>query len=79
LTLQEAAPSALLMSAPQLANWSWSFDVSGPSQTNYVLWSSTDLSHWSSLKTNFTATGSARFTESNSPAPVEFYRVTLSP
>jgi hypothetical protein len=78
LTVQGAAPSPLQLGNLQPAN-GWSFDVTGPAQTNYVLWSSTDLSQWSRLNTNFSATGSVHFTDSNAPAPVKFYRATLSP
>ena len=74
-----AASSPLHLGNPQLAAGSWSFDISGPAQTNYVLWSSTDLSKWSRLQTNFSATGSVHFTDSNAPAPAKFYRATLSP
>jgi hypothetical protein len=79
LTVQGAAPSPLELGNLQRANGSWSFDVTGPAQTNYVLWSSTDLSQWSRLNTNFSATGSVHFTDSNAPASVKFYRATLSP
>jgi Ig-like domain-containing protein len=79
LTVQGAAPSPLQLGNLQAASSSWSFDVTGPAQTNYVLWSSTNLTQWSRLKTNFAATGSVHFTDSNAPAPAKFYRATLSP
>lgn len=79
LTVQGAAANPLQLGNLQPAGGSWSFDVTGPAQTNYVLWSSTDLLQWSSLVTNFSATGSVRFTDSSAPAPVKFYRATLSP
>jgi hypothetical protein len=79
LTVQEAVASPLMLANLQSATGSWSFDVTGPVLTNYVLWSSTDLSNWFSLKTNFSATGSVHFIDSNAPAAVKFYRATLSP
>lgn len=80
LTVQgSATPSSLKLGNPQLVSGSLSFDITGPSQTNYVLWSSTDLSRWASLQTNFSATGSVHFTESNATATVKFYRATMSP
>ena len=79
LTVQGAAASSLRLGNLQPASGFWSFDVTGPAQTNYVIWSSTDLSKWATLKTNFSATGSVHFTDSNAPVPAKFYRATLSP
>ena len=79
LTVQSSAPGPVQLRIIQSVNGSFSFDVTGPSQTNYVLWSSMDLFAWSKLATNFSATGTVHFTDSNSVAPVKFYRATLSP
>lgn len=79
LTVQVPSGSVFQMVNLQRASGPWSFDVTGPTQTNYVIWSSTDLARWVALKTNFSATGTLHFTDSNAPAAVRFYRATLSP
>ena len=79
LTVQSSAPGPVQLRIIQSVNGSFSFDVTGPSQTNYVLWSSMDLFAWSKLATNFSATGTVHFTVSNSVAPVKFYRASLIP
>jgi hypothetical protein len=68
----------------ELANWhvvngSVSFDVTSPAQTNVVVWSSTDLTHWTAVSTNFSAAGTIHLSETNTLPAVEFYRATLSP
>ena len=79
LTVQTTAQAPLQIANWQVANGSISFDVTGPNQTNVVVWSSTDLAHWTALTTNFSSSGTVHFSETNGPAPVEFYRATLSP
>jgi PKD repeat protein len=66
----------------QLSNWvatngTWSFDVTGLGQTNIVIWSSTDLSHWTPVSTNSAASGTVHFSSPTMPS-VEFYRASLS-
>jgi len=78
LTVQQAATGPFVLANPQVGLGSISFDVTGPAQTNYVLWSSTDLAHWTAIKTNFTATGTLHLTNSDAASPVEFYRTSLS-
>jgi hypothetical protein len=58
---------------------SWTFGVSGPSQTNYVIWTSADLVNWSALQTNFSASGNVQVTDSSPGVGARFYRATLSP
>jgi hypothetical protein len=79
LTVQTASTGPFQFANWQVANGILSFDVSSPSQTNVVLWSSTDLSHWTALSTNFSSTGTVHFSESSGSGQVEFYRATLSP
>jgi hypothetical protein len=79
LTVQTSTAGPLKLVNINSANNAFSFDITGPSQTNYVLWSSTNFSVWSKLGTNFSATGTVHFTDSNSVAPAKFYRATLSP
>lgn len=80
LTVQttSAGPFQLAITPP--VNGFLSFNITGPAQTNYVIWTSTNLSApWSKLQTNFSATGSVHFTDSNAPVATRFYRCTLSP
>ena len=79
LTVQTSAAGPLHLANWAALNGSLSFDVTGPGQTNIVIWSSTDLAHWTALGTNFSASGTVHFSETNAPAAAEFYRATLSP
>jgi hypothetical protein len=78
LTVQQAATGPFVLANVQAAVGSLSFDVTGPAQTNYVIWNSPDLSHWTALKTNFTATGTLHVTNSITAGAAGFYRATLS-
>ena len=78
LTVQQAPTGTLLANVHEVVG-SVSFDVTGPAQTNYVIWSSTDLSHWTKIQTNFSATGTVHITNSINGAAVLFYRTSLSP
>jgi hypothetical protein len=79
LTVQGVSSAAFELANWQVGNGSVSFDVNGPSQTNVVVWSSTDLTHWTAVSTNFSATGAIHLSETNTLPAVEFYRATLSP
>jgi hypothetical protein len=79
LTVQTAAPNPFQLANLQVATGSVSFDITSPTQTNVVVWSSTDLAHWTPLTTNSSTTGTAHFSGTNGQGPVEFYRATLSP
>lgn len=79
LTVQTGAPVLLQLANLQLTSGSLSFDVTGPSQTNIVIWRSLDLTKWSALKTNATAAGTVHFADTNGTAAAAFYRATLSP
>lgn len=79
LTVQTATPAPFQLANLQVTPGSVSFDVTGPSQTNIVVWSSTDLAHWTALATNFSTTGTVHFSETNGQGSIEFYRAKLSP
>lgn len=79
LTVQTAAAGPFQLGNIQTGGGFLSFDITGPSQTNYVIWTSANLSVWSRLQTNFSTTGTIHFTDSNAPAQVRFYKATLSP
>jgi hypothetical protein len=77
LTVQTAASGPFQLSNWVVTNGTWSFDVTGPTQTNIVIWSSTDLSHWTPVSTNSANSGTVHFSSPTTPA-VEFYRASLS-
>lgn len=79
LTVQSTTPSSFELVNWQVGGGSVSFDVTGPAQTNVVIWSSADLAHWTAISTNASATGTVHFSETNGSPTVEFYRATLSP
>jgi hypothetical protein len=79
LTVQNETPSSLALANWQVGNGSVIFDVAGPVQTNVVIWSSTDLAHWTPVGTNFSTSGTVHFSETNVLQTIEFYRATLSP
>ena len=79
LTVLSGTPSPLQLANWQVGNGSVTFDISGPVQTNVVIWSSADLAHWTPLSTNLSTTGTLHFSDTNVLQAVEFYRATLSP
>ena len=61
-------------------NGVFGFDVTGPSGSNVVIQSSTDLQTWIPLQTNLLGNGPLYFSDSQSPAnPARFYRAALLP
>jgi hypothetical protein len=79
LTVQSAPAGPFEMGNWQTGPGIFSFDVSAPAPTNVVIWSSSDLAHWTAVKTNANTTGTVHFSETNATGSVEFYRATLSP
>ena len=79
LSVQAPPPVYLTVAGPQWSNGTWILQVSGPAQTNYVLWRSDSFTTWAAIKTNFSGTGSVQFTDTNSASGIGFYRTTLSP
>jgi hypothetical protein len=69
----------LLLANPQWANGSFSFEVTGPGQTNFVILTSSDLATWTPVLTNFTTDGILLFTNSAPSPGAAFYEVTLGP
>jgi hypothetical protein len=71
----------IVLSNPQWVNDRLEFDVSGPSQTNFVVLCLTDLSqsNWTSLQTNASGTGSVHCICTNCPPGVGYIRVALGP
>jgi hypothetical protein len=56
------------------------FDVSGPSGSNVVIQTSTDLQTWIPLQTHLLANGLLYFADAQSPSNSQrFYRAELSP
>jgi hypothetical protein len=80
LTVRTSTLLPLMLANMQMSGGVPTFDINGPANTNYVIWSSTNLSTWTSVSTNFTANGIFHFSDSGSPpANARFYRGTLGP
>jgi hypothetical protein len=79
LTVQTAPAGPFEIKNLQAGGGWIGFDATGPAQTNIVLWSSSDLSHWAALSTNASGSGTVRLGQSNITSSVQFYRLTLHP
>jgi hypothetical protein len=79
LTVDVPASNPFTLGNLQWAGTSWTFGVSGPAQTNYVIWTSADLVNWSPLQTNFSSNGSIQVNDTGPTAGTRYYRATLSP
>ena len=79
LTVQVAASTPFALANLQWTGSSWAFAVSGPPQTNYVLWTSPDLLNWTPWQTNFSTSGTIQVSDPRPDATTRFYRATLSP
>jgi T5SS/PEP-CTERM-associated repeat protein len=79
LTVRVTQVTPLTLSLPAFGAGAFSFDITGPSGTNYVVLRSTDLVHWTPIRTNFTSTGTVHFSDASPPAVGAFYRSMLSP
>jgi hypothetical protein len=77
--VQTASAGPFQLANLLVATDSVSFDITSPAQTNVVVWSSTDLAHWTALTTNSSTTGTVHFIGTNGQGSIEFYRATLSP
>jgi hypothetical protein len=79
LSVYVPAVVPLTLSTPAYGAGGFTFDITGPSGTNYVVWRSIDLSTWTAIKTNFSASGTVHFADTNPPAATATYRTMLSP
>jgi len=79
LTVQVPSQNPFTIAIPQWSNNTWNLQISGPAQTNYVVWRSANLTSWTPIKTNFSSTGSVQFFDPAPPPGIGFYRATLSP
>jgi hypothetical protein len=70
------SPAATLSAANRAQDGTFSFQVTGVPGYKYVIQSSTDLSNWSSVKTN---TAPFTFTDNSPNADQKFYRSYYSP
>lgn len=55
------------------------FQITGPILTNYVIWSSTDLTNWTPISTNAVTDGVLNFQDAVVNPGQTFYRATLGP
>jgi len=78
LTVQTATVNPVTLANLQWTGGGWTFSVSGPAQTNYVILTSPDLVSWTPLLTNFSASGSLQVTDPGSPPTTRFYRAALT-
>src|SRR5262249_21714561 len=80
LTVREPFLVQLTLGSPSSSNDLFRFQVTGPIQTNYVIWGSPDASMWTPLQTNWVLDGVLDFTD---PIPSgrrsRFYRATITP
>jgi hypothetical protein len=81
VTLSVYVPAVvpLTLSLPAYSAGTFSFDITGPSGTNYVILRSTNLTTWSAINTNFAASGTVHFSDTNPPSAGASYRTMLSP
>jgi hypothetical protein len=79
LGIATSTPFLLMLSGNQfntyiVTNGNFQLQLAGTAGSNYVIQSSTDLVHWTSLLTNVTRNGFVNFIDTNSLAPRCFYR-----
>lgn len=80
LTVQEAFVTQVRLSGPVLSNEMCHFRVTGPAQTNVVLWRALNLTNWTPIRTNWTPDGVSVFVEPHvNGLPADFYRASLAP
>ena len=76
-TLTVANPPPLLSAAGVTAT-GFTFQLSVPPGTNYVIFASINLTDWTPISTNVAQAGSVAFTDTSaSNYPVRFYRAML--
>jgi len=79
LTVREPFLAQLRLGAPAMTNKAFQFEVTGPIYTNYIVWSSSNLTNWFPLQTNWVVDGILQFTDTNAVlSRFEFYRATLA-
>ena len=85
LTVREDSIFQVTLSAATLSSNAFSFTVSGPSNTNafntnYVIWTSTDLTAWTELARTNHPDGYFMFIDTDAGSyPIRFYRVSFFP
>jgi T5SS/PEP-CTERM-associated repeat protein len=79
LTVYMPTVVPLTLASPSYAAGTFSFDISGPSGTNFVTLRSTNLTTWAPIKTNLSASGIVHFADTNPPSAGASYRTMLSP
>jgi T5SS/PEP-CTERM-associated repeat protein len=79
LTVYVPTVVPLSLSLPAYAAGTFSFDITGPGGTNYVILRSTNLANWTPIRTNFSSAGTVHFSDTNPPPAAASYRSMLSP
>jgi uncharacterized repeat protein (TIGR01451 family) len=80
LTVREKFDLELRLGGAATVGGTFQFTVSGPIETNYIVWGSTNLADWTPLQTNFVIDGILRFADPEAGSrPTRHYRVSLGP
>lgn len=80
LTVREPFLVQFLMSGPSVVGSAFQFQVTGPIQTNYVIWGSDDSASWTPLQTNWVLDGVLNFSEPvTAGRRSRIYRATIGP
>jgi len=79
LTVREPFLAQLRLATPVMSSNAFRFQVTGPIYTNYVVWSSSNLTNWFPIQTNWVVDGILQVTDTNAPrSRCEFYRATVA-
>jgi hypothetical protein len=78
LTIREPFLLELRLGSVSVISNGLRFEVTGPINTNYILWSSADLRAWEAIQTNWVLDGYLEFVDPDAMlAPRRFYRASL--
>ncbi|MBI3192184.1 MAG: hypothetical protein HYZ36_05910, partial [Pedosphaera parvula] len=70
----------LRFAASAILNGHFKCSLTGPINSSYIIWASSDLVHWTAVQTNRVVDGTSEYVD---PTPLgsglEFYRATIAP
>ena len=80
LTVQQPFEVKLRFASSTTVNGHFKCSLTGPINSSYIIWASTDLVHWTAVQTNRVVDGTSEYLD---PGPLgtgsEFYRATAAP
>ncbi|MBI2929054.1 MAG: immunoglobulin domain-containing protein [Verrucomicrobia bacterium] len=80
LTVQQPFEVKLRFAASAILNGHFKCSLTGPINSSYIIWASSDLVHWTAVQTNRVVDGTSEYVD---PTPLgsglEFYRATIAP